>query len=113
MIKAKPPIRKFLHQHDIFGYRIPLSFNGRKSFHTTSTGGIFSIIIIIGYITFFISLLLIMVGHQDDKTYQTRFKNTNLDGVNYRDINMQVYNALYIVNSEGYSESLFLNDDTR
>ena len=44
--KSKHPL---LHSQDIFGYQIPLNFNGRRTYHTTSIGGIFSIIIKIMY----------------------------------------------------------------
>ena len=109
-----PKVRNFLHHHDIFGYPIPISFNGRKTYHTTPIGGIFSIIIQIGYICFFISLLFQMIGYQDDIIYEHLHTNSETrNGVNFRDLNMQMYNALYQVNEEGYSESLFLNDQTR
>ena len=62
----KPPGTNILHKNDIFGYQIPLNFNGRRSTHTTSIGGMFSIMIKGVYIYYIIRLVIQMVTYQND-----------------------------------------------
>ena len=52
-VKTKNKLN-FLHENDIFGYQIPINFNGRRAIHTTTVGGFFSIIIKIMYFMFII-----------------------------------------------------------
>ena len=65
--KSKKKLRNLLHNNDIFGYPIPLNFNGRRTVHTTSIGGIFSIIIKVMYGIYIFNEAKQMVTYQDDQ----------------------------------------------
>ena len=114
-------LRKFLHTQDIFGFPIPVNFNGHRSFHKTSIGGVFSIIIRILYGLYFISLLHKMITYDDYETFIEEFdqaigyKNTDLleNGVSSKDMNIQIYHTLYRFNDQGYMKPLFINEDTK
>ena len=92
LVVLNPTIRTFLHKQDIFGYPIPINFNGYRSFHNTSIGGVFSILIKILYFCFFMYLMIKMFQYDDYKTYQNeidiseedKFKN----GINITDLGM-------------------------
>ena len=64
--KTKKKLNSVLHDNDIFGYQIPLNFNGRRTVHTTSIGGIFSIIIKVMYAIYIYNEAYQMVTYQDD-----------------------------------------------
>ena len=66
-------LRSFLHKYDIFGFPIPVNFNGHRSFHKTSIGGVFSILIRILYGLYFMSLIYKMITYDDLKTYKQEF----------------------------------------
>jgi hypothetical protein len=114
-------LRSFFHNADIFGYPIPVNFNGHRSFHKTSIGGIFSIIIRILYGLYFLSLIQKMLIYDDLKTYIQEFDqalgytNTDLlqNGVSIKDMDIQIYHTLYKVNKAGYNEPLFITEETK
>ena len=60
-------LSNFLHKNDIFGYHIPVNFNGRRNVHTTSIGGVFSMFIKIIYGMYILKQALQMINHHDDK----------------------------------------------
>ena len=67
-----------------------LNFNRNGSFHTTSIGGIFSIVIKVLYVSYMISLLLKMINYDEDKTYTFVYSlhDENEEGMKYRDMNI-------------------------
>ena len=96
---TQPKKMNFLHHQDIFGYRIPLNFNRRHTFHTTKIGGLFSIMIKIIYVFYFAHLLLKMINYKDDKTYLSEYdQQEEIESVNFNDINLKLYHALYHIN---------------
>ena len=106
-------LHKFLHEQDIFGYRIPLNFNGHSSFHYTSTGGIFSVIIKICYNLYFLSLIVKMLRREDYNTYTFDFEQTeDRPSQNFSDMGLQVYHSLYHIDNDGYSQPLSINEET-
>ena len=73
------------------------------------------------YGIYFISLLHKMLTYDDYQTFIVEFdqaigyKNTDLleDGVSTKDMDIQIYHALYKVNDNGYPKPLIINEDTK
>ena len=51
----------------------------------------FSVLIKSLYFLYLISLLVKMVNYEDDKTYNKIVNNENIDGMYFRDMNIQIY----------------------
>ena len=85
--------KSFLHEYDIYGYQIPLNFNGRRTYHTTKIGGIFSLITKFLYVTYLIFLMSKMINFQDDKTYEQEINDPEviIKGMYFRDMNIQIF----------------------
>ena len=89
-------VRNYLHKQDIFGFPIPVNFNGHRSFYRTSIGGVFSLIIRILYGIYMIHLFHKMFTYDDYETFIVEFdqaigyKNTDLleDGVSNKDMDI-------------------------
>ena len=104
---------KLLHSKDIFGYAVQLNFNRNGNIHTTAIGGVFSIILKALYIGYMGYLLMKLVTFADDKTYSFEYAMDPNDQIDYRNLNLNVYYAIYKVNEDGYSDPLFLTPETK
>ena len=58
-----------LKSQDIFGSKVRLNFNRNGSVHTTSIGGFVSIILKLMYVGYMAILILRLITHDDDRTY--------------------------------------------
>ena len=80
---------KLLHKNDIFGYQIPVNFNGRRIVHTTTIGGIFSIIIKIMYFIYILNSIWQMITYQNDEISERKFTNLHVNkSVKFNDMNI-------------------------
>ena len=54
-----------------------------------------------------------MINYKDDKSYISEYdQQEEIESVNFNDINLKLYHALYHINEDGYSLPLFVNDQT-
>ena len=76
-------------------------------------GGLFSIILKALYIGYMGYLLMKLVTFDDDKTYSFEYTEHPDERVDYRNLNLDIYYAIYKVNQDGYSDPLYLTSETR
>ena len=72
-------LSSLLNSQDLFGHIVKLNFNRNGNVHTTAIGGVVSIILKILYITYMISLLMKLINHDEDRTFEYEY---NIDDEN-------------------------------
>ena len=76
-------------------------------------GGVFSLILKALYIGYMGYLLMKLITFGDDKTYSFEYEMDTDASIDYRNLNLDVYYAIYKVNEDGYSDPLYLTAETK
>ena len=77
MKQKKSPLKYLLRNQDIFGHPVLLNFNRTGSFHKTSIGGFFSILIKMIYVAYMGFLIDQMIHKQDDRSFSFVYKKAD------------------------------------